>query len=227
MLYQYLDLVRFSADVSSLSDKMTTNSPSYVVEKLSFVKNRLVELYKRNLVKINHSVMELVCAKHLIEFGYTVDVEKRLTDILVCDVFATKGDGQAIVEIETGFIPPEHALDPTAYYVARIASKISRYSKHSNKFVLATPPVSILPIPNLFRFPVRARRTDELQKLKLVCDRYYRDPPVEIDEILNGRLHMIYVINIDDGIIQEMDVDSYFEQLKIASELSSRITERL
>ena len=48
-----------------------------------------------------------------------------MTDILVCDVFATKGDGEAIVEIETGFTPPEHALDPTSYYVARIASKIS------------------------------------------------------------------------------------------------------
>ena len=54
--------------------------------------------------------MELVCAKHLIEFGYTVDVEDWF-DILVCDVFASKGDGEAIVEIETGFIPPEHALD--------------------------------------------------------------------------------------------------------------------
>ena len=177
-------------------------------------------------MKINHSVMELVCAKHLIEFGYTVDVERRLTDILVCDVFASKGDGEAIVEIETGFIPPEHALDPTAYYVARIASKISRYSKHANKFVLATTPVSILPIPNLFRFPVRARRSDEIQKLKLVCDNYYKDPPIEVDDILNGRLHMIYIIDIDEGKIQEMDVETYFDELQIAFDLSTRIMEK-
>ena len=56
----------------------------------------------RNLVKINHSAMELVCAKHLIRYGYKVDVEKQLTDILICDVYAEKGDGAAIVEIETG-----------------------------------------------------------------------------------------------------------------------------
>jgi hypothetical protein len=205
---------------------MTKNSSEEVVDRLDFVRNRLVDLYKRNLVKINHSVMELICAKHLIEFGYSVDVERRLTDILICDVFASKGDGEAIVEIETGFIPPEHALDPTAYYVARIASKISRYSKYANKFVLATTPVSVLPIPDLFRFPVRARRADELKKLKLVCDKYYKDPPIEIDDILNGRLHMIYIIDIDEGKIQEMDVESYFDQLQIASELSTRIMER-
>ena len=205
---------------------MTKNSSAEVIDRLGFVRNRLVDLYKRNLVKINHSVMELVCAKHLIEFGYTVDVERRLTEILVCDVFASKGDGEAIVEIETGFIPPEHALDPTAYYVARIASKISRYSKHANKFVLATTPVSILPIPNLFRFPVRARRTDEIKKLKLVCDNYYKDPPIEVDDILNGRLHMIYIIDIDEGRIREMDVETYFDELQIAFDLSTRIMEK-
>ncbi|MGH9975271.1 MAG: hypothetical protein ACRD8Z_05475 [Nitrososphaeraceae archaeon] len=221
-----MDLFRFSADVSSLSERMTKNSSAEVIDRLDFVRNRLVDLYKRNLVKINHSVMELVCAKHLIEFGYTVDVERRLTDILVCDVFASKGDGEAIVEIETGFIPPEHALDPTAYYVARIASKISRYSKHANKFVLATTPVSVLPIPNLFRFPVRARKANEILKLKLVCDNYYKDPPIEVDDILNGRLHMIYIIDIDEGKIQEMDVETYFDELQIASELSTRIMKK-
>jgi hypothetical protein len=205
---------------------MTKDSSAEVIDRLDFVRNRLVDLYKRNLVKINHSVMELVCAKHLIEFGYSVDVERRLTDILVCDVFATKGDGEAIVEIETGFTPPEHALDPTSYYVARIASKISRYSKYASKFVLATTPVSILPIPHLFRFPVRARRAEEIQKLKLVCDNYYKDPPIEIEDILNGRLHMIYIIDIDEGEIREMDVESYFEELQIASSLSRRVIER-
>ena len=204
---------------------MTKNSSAEVIDKLAFVRNRLVDLYKRNLVKINHSVMELVCAKHLIEFGYSVDVERKLTEILVCDVFASKGDGEAIVEIETGFIPPEHALDPTAYYVARIASKISRYSKHANKFVLATTPVSILPIPQLFRFPVRARKANEIQKLKRACDNYYKDPPVEVGDILDGRLHMIYVIDIEGGKIHEMDVETYFDELKIASDLSTGIIE--
>lgn len=207
-----MDLPRFVADVTSLSDRMTAGEPADIVERMEFVKNRLINLYQRNLVKINHSAMELVCAKHLIRYGYRVDVEKQLTDILVCDVYAEKGDGVAIVEIETGFIPPEHALDPLSYYSARIASKIARYSKYANQFVLATPPVSMLPIPGLFRRPPRDRRPAEIKQVKQLCDSYYKNPPVVEDEILNARLHMIYIINIDASKVFEMDVDSYFEQ---------------
>ena len=208
-----MDLERFVADVTSLSGRMLAGEPEEMVERMNFVKNRLIDLYRRNLVKINHSAMELVCAKHLVRYGYTVDVEKQLTDILICDVYAEKGDGAAIVEIETGFIPPEHALDPLSYYSARIASKIARYSKHANQFVLATPPVSILPIPGLFRRPPRDRGSSEIKKVKALCDRYYKNPPVTEDEILNGRLHITYIINIDAGKVVEMDIDSYFENI--------------
>lgn len=208
-----MDLERFSADVNTLSNKMIAGESAEIVERMDFVKQRLIELYKKNIVKINHSAMELVCAKHLIHYGYNVDVEKQLTDILVCDLHATKGDGEAIVEIETGFIPPEHALDPLSYYSARIASKISRYSKFANLFVLATPPVSILPIPSMFGRPPRDRKYSELEQVKLLCNKYYRNPPVSLNEILNGRLHIIYIINIDEGKVIEMDVESYLQAI--------------
>lgn len=214
-----MDLESFTEDVTALAGKMSADEPVENIERLDFVKNRLISLYSRNLVKINHSAMELVCAKHLIRDGYTVDVEKQLTDLLVCDVYATKGDGAAIVEIETGFIPPEHALDPLSYYAARIASKVARYSSHANKFILATPPVSVLPIPSLFRRPPRDRQMAGVKELKAFCDRYYMNPPVEEEDILNSRLHMIYIINIDAGRVAEMDVDSYMESV---SEMLSR-----
>lgn len=208
-----MDLESFVADVNSLSDRMVAGEPREVVERMDFVKNRLIDLYTRNLVKINHSAMELVCAKHLIRYGYSVDVEKQLTDILVCDLFASKGDGEAIVEIETGFIPPEHALDPLSYYAARIASKVARYSKHANQFVLATPPVSVLPIQDVFRRPPRDRKMEEVRKVKQLCDRYYRSPPVGEEDILNARIQLVYIINIDEGRVVEMDVDSYLESV--------------
>jgi len=209
-----LDLPRFVADVTSLSDKLSAGEPEEIISRIDFVRNRLIALYKRNLVKINHSVMELVCAKHLIRYGYSVDVEKQLTEILVCDVHAEKGEGIAIVEIETGFIPPEHALDPLGYYAARIASKIARYSKYSNQFVLATTPVSVLPIPPLFRRPPRDRRPSEVREIKTLCDKYYMNPPVTEDELLNARVHMIYIINTDAGKVTEMDVDSYLDRFE-------------
>jgi hypothetical protein len=202
---------------------MIAGESAEIVERMNFVKQRLIELYKKNIVKINHSAMELVCAKHLIHYGYNVDVEKQLTDILVCDLHATKGDGEAIVEIETGFIPPEHALDPLSYYSARIASKISRYSKFANLFVLATPPVSILPIPSIFGRPPRDRKYAELEQVKLLCNKYYRNPPVSLNQILNGRLHIIYIINIDEGKVIEMDVESYLQAIGNMVSISNTI----
>jgi hypothetical protein len=218
-----LDLERFSADVNTLSNKMIAGESAEIVERMNFVKQRLIELYKKNIVKINHSAMELVCAKHLIHYGYNVDVEKQLTNILVCDLHATKGDGEAIVEIETGFIPPEHALDPLSYYSARIASKISRYSKFANLFVLATPPVSILPIPSIFGRPPRDRKYAELEQVKILCNKYYRNPPVSLNQILNGRLHIIYIINIDEGKVIEMDVESYLQAIGNMVSISNTI----
>jgi integrase len=209
-----LDLERFTADVTNLAAKMTVGESEEIIMRMDFVKSRLIELYKRNIVKINHSAMELVCARHLIRYDYAVDVERQLNDILICDLYATKGDGEAIVEIETGFIPPEHALDPLSYYSARVASKIARYSKFANQFVLATPPVSVLPIPKLFRRPPRDRRRDEINRVKELCDRYYRNPPVSFNEILNSHLHMIYIINVDQGKVTEMDIDSYFDAVE-------------
>lgn len=206
-----MDLERFTADVTNLSGKMTVGESDEIIKRMDFVKFRLIELYKRNIVKINHSAMELVCARHLIRYGYAVDVERQLNDILICDLYATKGEGEAILEIETGFIPPEHALDPLSYYSARVASKIARYSKFANQFVLATPPVSVLPIPKIFRRPPRDRTRDDIKKVKELCDRYYRNPPISFSEILNGRLHIIYIINIDQGKVTEMDVDSYVD----------------
>ena len=209
-----MDIERFTADVTNLSDKMTTGEPAEIIKRMDFVKFRLIELYKRNIVKINHSAMELVCARHLIRYGYAVDVERQLNDILICDLYATKGDGEAIVEIETGFIPPEHALDPLSYYSARVASKIARYSKFANQFVLATPPVSVLPIPRIFRRPPRDRAREDIIQVKELCDSFYRNPPVSFSEILNSHLHMVYIINVDQGKVTEMDVDSYFDAVE-------------
>jgi hypothetical protein len=209
-----LDLERFTTDVTNLSDKMTEGGSNEIIKRMDFVKFRLIELYKRNIVKINHSAMELVCARHLIKYGYAVDVERQMNEILICDLYATKGEGEAIVEIETGFIPPEHALDPLSYYSARVASKIARYSKFANQFVLATTPVSVLPIPKIFSRPPRDRSKEDMKQVKELCDRYYRNPPVSFGEILNSHLHIIYIINVDKGSVTEMDVDSYFEAIE-------------
>ena len=171
-------------------------------------------MYQKNLVKINHSVLELICAANLISRGYDVDVEQSVSEILVCDLFAKKGDGSTIIEIETGFTPPDHALDTVDYYSVRILSKIARYSQYCDKFSLATPVIGLLPIPALFLTPPHYRKNDEIKKLKIMCDRFYKNPPIDFDEILNARLHSIYLINIDKNFAKELDPCHYVELSK-------------
>ena len=106
-----MDVEKFQDDVYAITELLSKNLSPDLTPKLNSVRQNLIESYKKNLVKINHSVLELICAAELISHGFTVDVEKSISDILVCDLFGKKGDGTAIIEIETGFTPPEHALD--------------------------------------------------------------------------------------------------------------------
>ena len=171
-------------------------------------------MYKENLVKINHSVLELIGASELIAHGYFVDVEKSVSKLLRCDLFGTKGDDTCIIEIETGFTPPEHALDTVDYYAARIVSKIARYSQYCEKFSLATPVVNVLPIPKLFLLPPNARIKDDVIRLKNLCDRFYKDPKIKFEDIQNAHIHSIYLINTDKGFAKELDPESYLEITK-------------
>lgn len=66
----------------------------------------------------------------MISRGYAVEVEKDISEILVCDLFAMKGGGNTIIEIETGFTPPEHVMATMDYFTSRIMNKIARYSQH-------------------------------------------------------------------------------------------------
>jgi len=209
-----VDLEKFREDVYEITENLSKIFNENNIPKLNFVRQKLIDMYQQNLVKINHSVLELICAANLISRDYSVDVEKPISDILICDVYAEKGNGTTIIEIETGFTPPDHALDTVDYYSARIMSKISRYSKYCSKFSLASPVIGILPIPKLFLIPPIARKKDDVKKLKSLCDRFYRNPPIEFDDILNARLHSIYLINTDKRFAKEMDPKSYLELTK-------------
>jgi hypothetical protein len=131
---------KFEQDLNTLMARLTIGVEKQVENKLIMLKEWLLSLQRENVVKINHSVMELVCAKHLILKGYEVQLEYPLNEILTCDLYSIKGYGNLIVEIETGFIPPEHALDPLTYTSARLASKIIRYNSFAGKFALGMPP---------------------------------------------------------------------------------------
>ena len=76
---------KFEQDLTVLLNRLTQDSEKEVENKLAVLKDWFIKLQRENVVKINHSVMELVCAKYLIQKGYDVQLEYPLNEILTCD----------------------------------------------------------------------------------------------------------------------------------------------
>ncbi len=198
----------FRKDLEELAEIMG------LAQELHGIIDRLVELHARGMVKINHSAMELVVAGYLVRRGYEeIEVEKRLSEALVCDVYGVKAGSSVIVEVETGFTPPSNALDPTNYIRARIASKISRYSHYASKMSIGVPPFYTPLIPRVLLRPPKTRREEEIKALKGLLDQYYHNPPISIDEIRNARLHTIMIVDVDKGSVKELDPMGYYADL--------------
>ena len=202
---------KFEEDVRVLLETLYAGLADAERQKLRRLGEKLARMHGDGLVKINHSVMELVLAKHLLVAGYAVDVERTM-DGLSCDVYATKGLGTLIVEVETGFVPPEHALDLLAYLRARITSKITRYSTRADKFALAAPPHYVMWIHRALLKPPRERTPEDVVEVKALCDAYYRSPPVGLDDVRNARLHAIYLLDVDHARVHETDPVDYVEK---------------
>ncbi len=198
----------FRRDLEELARRMGME------DELRGIIDKLSALHLEGAAKINHSAMELVVAGYLIRRGYeVVEVEHRLSDLLVCDVYGVRGVSSIVVEVETGFTPPSNALDPTGYIRARIASKIARYSHYAGKMSIAVPPFYAPLIPRTLLKPPRERSEEELVRLKTFLDKYYRHPPVTLEELSYARLHTLMVVDVDNAVVEELDPQRYYEAL--------------
>jgi len=206
----------FMHDIDSVIAKIREKIDIENLQKILTLRNEVEEMHRENRLKINHSVMEFVIADYLIETGFDTRLESKVNGILA-DVYAEKGLGTIIVEVETGFVPPDNALSPLLYLRARIASKIVRYSNFANKFVLATPPYFILQIPACLTKPPRFRTDEEIEAIKRLCDLYYSNPQVSLEEIRNARLHAIYVVDVDNVKVREWEVNEYIGKASLWS----------
>jgi len=214
---------KFEEDLNLLLSRLVKNSSEETEKKLVGLKERLIQLHRENVVKINHSVMELVCAKHLVEKGFEVLVEHPLDGGLTCDLFAVKGYGSLIVEVETGFVPPDHALDPSAYIAARIASKIIRYSSFAGKFALGMPPHYVLQFPSLFTQLPKERKPEDLRAIKGLCDLYYVNPPVTLKDVREARIHVVYIVDVDEAAVRDVEPETYAKKLFFSLKSGAKI----
>ena len=223
---------KFTRDIDKLLTKLRPTTSPEDMRQLGEIRDALVELRKRRLVKINHSVIELLCAHHLIGEGYHVTVEQLLEGgALVADIYATRNNGKnnyqnnsngtLVVEVETGFVPPEAALAPGRYRQARIAAKIARYSGHAQAFALATPNYHVLQVPKVLLRPSKDRSTEEIQQLKTLCDEYYNSPPISIDELAQTEVDAIYIINVDCERVVKVPPHKYLDTILRAEGLIS------
>ncbi len=206
-----MDVKRFRADLYGLAVRATVGEDEEFRSKVFDIANILVGLYKKNLVKINHSALELVCAKDLIKQGYDVKVEYKLDRSLVCDVMGTSDEGPLIVEIETGFIPPEAALRPSVYARSRIASKIARYSKFAGRFALGTTASYVLDFPRFFVKPTGKRTAKEAGEIKGLTDIYYNNPQISIADLMFAKLHSVMIVDVDSATTKVVDPEAYAE----------------
>ena len=216
------------------------------MDNLMELRNRLVELRKKQLVKINHSVIEIICARHLIECGYQVTAEWLIDGgQLVADLYAIRPEDSSdestssnrvsdfssspdgaetlLVECETGFVPPSAALAPSRYRQARIAAKIARYSGHSERFGLATPSYHILQVPQALLRPPEMREKQELQALKAIVDEYYSAIPISMESLEKSELDVIYIVNVDNAQIRQVAPHRYLDTILRAEGLIGHI----
>jgi len=66
--------------------------------------------------------------------------------------------------------------------------------------------------PALTKSP-RYRSLKELEEIKSLCDTYYKNPPVSLNEIRNARLHAIHIIDVEEATVREMDPSTYTENI--------------
>ena len=71
-----------------------------------------------------------------------------------------------------------------------------------------------MPISDIFLLPPNARKVDEIKKLKKLCDRFYKNPQIKLEDIQNAHIHSVYLINTDKGFAKEMDPEMYLQITK-------------
>jgi len=228
---------KFAHDMDVLLDQLEPSTKLGTMSQLSPICDRLIELNKKRLVKINHSILQVICAKHLIEQDYSVKVEHPLLGgQLMADLFATRKkepeieydiesvliserlglpeDIEAlVVEVETGYVPPKAALYPVKYRVTRMAAKIARYCRYSHRFGMATPNYHVLQIPRILMMPPEHRNQKKLERLKEKCDEFYHNPPILLDSLVMSEVDSVYIINVDYVTITEISPEKYLDAI--------------
>ena len=67
--------------------------------------------------------------------------------------------------------------------------------------------------PALIELP-RDRTPTQIKEVKKLCDLYYSNPPVSIEEIRNARIHIVYILDVDNGTVKDTEPAMYLEKVQ-------------
>jgi len=49
-----------------------------------------------------------------------------------------------------------------------------------------------------------------VDEMRIICNRYYHNPPVSAEEILKAHIDIIYVVNVDEGSVEAVSPSNMF-----------------
>lgn len=121
-----------------------------------------------------HALLQFIIALDLYRRGFDVSVEEPVDGGLKADVYAESPEGRVIVEVETGYVPPDRIYSLEDFLRFKIAFKAIAYSAHADLFIVATPSHITLPIPHELLKPIEDRDPLDVAKIKSLAMGYDR-----------------------------------------------------
>ena len=192
------DTEALHTDMSIVIDRLGRDVP------LDDIVGKLKGFYARGRISVSHALAELVVAHYLRSRGYErVDVEHSLAPRVVCDVYGELGGNRVCVEVEHGFVPPEHATEPISYLRARMVKKLAVISAHIDVPAMAVPPYYVPPVPLILLRPphLRMKLRHLVSGIVEEVKRHFPDADAELLEkqLTNMELGFFLIVDIDSG----------------------------
>jgi len=119
-----------------------------------------------------HAMLQFLVALDLHRRGFDVSVEEPVDGGFKADVYAESPMGRVIVEVETGYVPPDRMYELEGFLEAKIAFKAVAYSAYTDLFIVATPSHMSLSIPGELLKPIESRDVRDVIAIRELALRY-------------------------------------------------------
>lgn len=175
---------------------------------LEEIYRKLLGLSKIGILNVNHSVLQLILSGYLLSKGFRVYVEVEVQGG-VMDIYAIKVKDLGI-EVETGYVPPNNAINAEEFLMSRISLKTAKYSNMVSEFYIAVPSFYIPPIPRELLLDPNERNEEEVRNLMRLIRKYSKTPDITINDVKTSKINGIIIVNTKNMKINIIDNKSFY-----------------